>query len=134
MEFTLTTPALLFSAISLLLLAYTNRFLALAALIRELHRQYVQSKDDIILRQIGSLKRRVQLIKFMQLLGVVAFFLCTLSMFILFTAQVIWSEVAFGLALIALMGSLGLSVVEIYVSVDALSMRLSDIEQKPPPR
>jgi hypothetical protein len=39
-QLSLTTPALLFSAISLLLLAYTNRFLAYASVVRNLHARY----------------------------------------------------------------------------------------------
>jgi hypothetical protein len=128
MEFTLTTPALLFSAISLLLLAYTNRFLALAALIRELHRQFRQSKDSLIPPQIKSLKKRIKLIKYMQLIGSISFFLCTLSMFSLFIEQVLVSKIVFVTALAALMISLAISVWEIYISVDALTLRLSDIQ------
>jgi Protein of unknown function (DUF2721). len=48
MEINLTTPALLFPAISLLLLAYTSRFLALAALMRELHVRYKTQPDPRI--------------------------------------------------------------------------------------
>ena len=128
MEFNLTTPALLFSAISLLLLAFTNRFLALAALVRELHSQYQQSKDNLIRLQIQSLRKRIAIIKYTQLLGAISFLLCTISMLILFSPHLVLSEVFFGLALVVLMGSLGLSIWEIYLSVETLNMRLSDME------
>ncbi|MFA6173535.1 MAG: DUF2721 domain-containing protein [Kiritimatiellales bacterium] len=130
MEFNLTTPALLFSAISLLLLAFTNRFLALAALVRELHSQYQQSKDSLIRLQIQSLRKRIAIIKYTQLLGAVSFLLCTVSMLILFSPHLVLSEVFFGLALVVLMGSLGLSIWEIYLSVETLNMRLSDMEHE----
>jgi len=129
MDFSITTPALLFSAISLLLLAYTNRFLALAALIRELHRQYRADRDPIILAQIQSLKHRIVLIKNMQLLGAISFFMCTVSMFLIFAGAFFPSKVVFGIALLALMASLVLSVIEVQRSCDALNMRLKDIEK-----
>jgi hypothetical protein len=130
MEFTLTTPALLFPAISLLLLAYTNRFLALAALVRELHRQYQERPDPIIAKQIKNLRMRIELIRNMQLLGVLSFFLCTLCMFIMFLGSVILGEVAFGAALVALMASLVLSVIEVRNSTYALFLRLQDMEER----
>ncbi|MFP4013388.1 MAG: DUF2721 domain-containing protein [Chitinispirillaceae bacterium] len=128
MEFTLTTPTLLFSAISLLLLAYTNRFLALAALIRELHRQYKEKPDKIILTQIYSIRSRILLIRNMQFLGAMSFLFCTFSMFMLFLGFVVAAEVIFVTALVALMLSLALSVLEIQRSFDALQTRLRDIE------
>ena len=60
-ELSLTTPALLFSAISLIMLAYTNRFLAYAAVIRNLHAVYLDKKDESLLRQIKNLKLRLTL-------------------------------------------------------------------------
>ncbi|MDG5817023.1 DUF2721 domain-containing protein [Chitinispirillales bacterium ANBcel5] len=129
MQFTLTTPTLLFSAISLLLLAYTNRFLALAALIRQLHRQYKEDPDEIILKQISSIQNRIMLIRNMQFLGAVSFFLCTLSMFLLLLGYEKVAELTFVGALVALMFSLFISVLEIHRSCDALNMRLKDIEE-----
>jgi len=83
MEINLTTPALLFPAISLLLLAYTNRFLTLAALIRDLHARYKANPEDVLHGQIANLWYRVRLIKYMQALGVGSILLCTVSMFAL---------------------------------------------------
>ena len=42
-ELTLTTPSILFSAISLIMLAYTNRFLAYASVIRSLKTEHEQN-------------------------------------------------------------------------------------------
>lgn len=128
MELTLTTPALLFPAISLLLLAYTNRFLTLANLIRELHARYKSNPEEIILAQIKNLRYRVYLIRNMQVFGVAAFFLCVLTMFVIFLGYETIGAVLFGASLISLLISLGLSLREVQVSVDALSYRLSDIE------
>ena len=131
MNINLTTPALLFPAISLLMLAYTNRFLALAALIRELHASYQQRPDPIILGQIGSLRRRVALIKAMQACGIASLFCCVLCMFIWFAGWTRWGEAAFGLSLLLMLLSLALSFREVQISVDALNMRLSDLERSP---
>lgn len=83
-DITLTTPGLLFSAISLLLATYTNWFLAIVALIRTLHRQYQKNPDKLVLGQIQNLRKRVQLIKNMQIWGVARLFLCVLCMFLIF--------------------------------------------------
>ena len=128
MELGLTTPALLFPAISLLLLAYTNRFLTLANLIRELHKSYKSNPEQIILAQISNLRYRVVLIRNMQVYGIASFFLCVLCMFVLFAGQELLGKIIFGVSLIALMISLGISFREIQVSVDALNYRLSDLE------
>jgi hypothetical protein len=129
MELGLTTPALLFPAISLLLLAYTNRFLTLANLIRDLHARYRANPDQILLWQLRSLRYRVLLIKHMQGFGVASFLLCVVSMFALFVDWEVAGKVIFGVALVLMVVSLTLSLREIQVSVDALNMRLSDIEE-----
>ena len=87
MDLGLTTPALLFPAISLLLLAYTNRFLTLANLIRELHKSYKSNPEQIILAQISNLRYRVYLIRDMQVWGIASFFLSALCMFFLYAGQ-----------------------------------------------
>lgn len=129
MELSLTTPALLFPAISLLLLAYTSRFLTLATLIRDLHARYKVNREDILIIQIHSLRYRVELIRKMQVFGVAAFFLCVLCMFILFAGWSLVGEIIFGISLVLLMISLGYSLREVQVSVDALNYRLSDLEE-----
>ncbi|MEQ9442065.1 MAG: DUF2721 domain-containing protein [Cyclobacteriaceae bacterium] len=128
-ELTLTTPALLFPAISLLLLAYTNRFLAIAALIRQLHSEYQQNPDRRILGQIENLRQRVVLTRNMQSLGILSLFLCVLCMFLLFANEYEAGQWVFGISLLLLLASLGLSVREIQISVNALGLQLSDMEQ-----
>ena len=128
MEITLTTPALLFPAISLLLLAYTNRFLALASLIRDLHRRYNDAEcNPVILEQIRNLRRRVVLIRNMQTLGVASLLLCVLCMFLLFAGQQLVGKSLFAISLVLMMASLGVSLREIHISVGALDLQLSDI-------
>jgi len=130
MDINLTTPALLFPAISLLLLAYTNRFLALAALIRDLHGKYKTTQSKIILDQLENLRKRVHLIRDMQGLGVLSLFLCVACMFVLFAGDAFLGKVLFGISLVLLMWSLGLSIWEIRISVNALNLHLSDLEHR----
>ena len=128
MEFTLTTPALLFPTVSLILLAYTNRFLAVAALIRKLAAQYKDDRNKSIADQIKSLKLRVRLIRDMQMLSIFALFLSVLCMFSLFSGEVLIAKYIFEASLISLLISLGLSLREIQISTHALSIQLKDMD------
>ena len=127
MEISLTTPALLFPTISLVLLAYTNRFLALGSRIRTLHDRYEASHGPSILAQIESLRQRVNLIRLMQLYGVLSLFLCVLCMFFLFAGLVLLGKILFGLSLVAMLVSLGLSTREIHISTKALNIQLESL-------
>ncbi len=129
MELTLTTPALLFPAISLLLLAYTNRFLTLAALIRELYARYKADPDPKIIGQLSNLRYRIVIIRNMQAFGVSSFFLCVLCMFVLFAGQLTLGKWIFGVSLVLLLVSLALSLREIQVSIDALTLQIEDVEE-----
>lgn len=128
MEIDLTTPALLFPAISLLLLAYTNRFLAIASLIRGLHSEYKKDPNSIIAGQMKNLRLRISLIKKMQAWGVLSLFFCVLCMFVLFAGELFIGKIIFAISLLLLMGSLGMSVYEIHISIIALKIQISDIE------
>jgi hypothetical protein len=132
MELTLTTPALLFPAISLLLLAYTNRFLTLAALIRELYARYRSQPDPKIKGQLANLRYRIVIIRNMQVFGVSSFFGCVLCMFVLFAGQVEAAKYIFGGSLVLLLISLGLSLREIQVSIDALTLQIQDLDEIDP--
>jgi hypothetical protein len=132
MELTLTTPALLFPAISLLLLAYTNRFLTLAALMRELYAQYKARPEPRIKGQLANLRYRIVIIRNMQAIGVGSFFFCVLCMFVLFAGQLMIGTWLFGISLILLLVSLGLSLREIQVSIDALTLQLADLDEPEP--
>jgi hypothetical protein len=126
----LTTPALLFPAISLLLLAYTSRFLALAGLTRSLHADFVASKERTAVQQLSSLRERLRIIQGMQLLGVVSFGLCTLSMFLLLVEQELLGRWVFGSSLLTLLASLLLSLKEVASSNQALNIQLRDMEHE----
>ncbi len=127
-QLTLTTPALLFSAISLLLLAYTNRFLAYASVVRNLHEHYKENPDGMIVGQIQNLRKRLVLTRTMQLLGIGSLLLCVLCMFLVYIDQQLVAEIIFGIALVMLIISLAISVREIQISVKALDLHLSDME------
>lgn len=128
MKLSLATPALLFSAISLLLLAYTNRFLTIAQLVRNLHAKYKENKDQIIFGQLKNLRLRINLIRNMQVFGIISLLFCVICMFFLYVEWVNGAEIIFGVALLLLIISLALSVWEIQISVKALNLHLSDIE------
>jgi len=127
-ELTLTTPALLFSAISLLLLAYTNRFLAYANVVRGLHARYKENPQSIIVGQIQNLRKRLKLTRTMQMLGIGSLLLCVLCMFLVYIDLRLSAEIVFGIALVMLIISLAISVREIQISVKALDLHLSDME------
>ena len=127
-QLTLTTPALLFSAISLLLLAYTNRFLTYANVVRSLHARFKENPDSLIIGQIQNLRKRLVLTRSMQLLGIGSLLLCVLCMFLVYVDLQLMAEVTFGIALVMLILSLAISIREIQISVRALDLHLSDME------
>lgn len=129
MKLSLATPALLFSAISLLLLAYTNRFLAIAQLVRSLHSKYKDTPDQILFGQIKNLRTRLELIRNMQICGIISLLLCVICMFLLYVDLIRISEIVFGVALLLLIASLALSVWEIQISVKALNLHLGDMKE-----
>lgn len=122
----LATPALLFPAISLLLLAYTNRFLVLAQLVREMHGSHEDKTDAGFRGQIENLRTRIYLIKLMQALGVTSFLLCSLCMLAMFFEQALLAKLLFGASLFMLVASLLSSLYEIIISTRALELELDD--------
>jgi len=130
MTLSIETPALLFSATSLILLAYTNRFLTIATIIRGLKNTYDEKENISILDQIKNLNLRLTLIRYMQLFGVLSLFLSVFAMFLLFLEHQLFSIYLFGLSLLCLLISLGISFWEISISVQALRMHLKDLIDK----
>lgn len=130
MTIQIETPALLFSATSLILLAYTNRFLTIATIIRGLKKVYKEKENRLILLEIKNLNLRLTLIRYMQMAGVMSLFLSVFTMLLLFIDQTILSLYFFGFSLLSLMISLGISFWEISISVNALRLHLSDLTDK----
>lgn len=130
MQLTFATPALLFPAISLLLLAYTNKFLAIANLIRNLHERYQNDNQPVLRDQIVHLSKRLNLIRLMQTFGIASFLTCFVCMFLLFwekNGAAMWT---FAAALMLMMISLALSLIEIWISSGALKLLLKDFEKQ----
>jgi Protein of unknown function (DUF2721) len=129
MEFSLTTPAVLFPAISVLLLAYTSRFLAISTLIRDLKEKFTESGEAHIIGQIRNLRRRIFLIRNMQFLAVSSLLLCVISMYFIFENRPLTARYIFGVGMGALITSLLISLREIHLSVVALNLEMKDIEE-----
>ncbi|MFK2821362.1 DUF2721 domain-containing protein [Arcobacter sp. YIC-80] len=129
MDIALTTPALLFPAISLLLLAYTSRFLTTAQLIRGLSANARDGRVPKASKQIKNLKKRVDLIKLMQILGVLSLLLCTFSMFLLFIEFRIFGNIVFGISLVLMCASLITAIFEISISTGAIEIELEGIKK-----
>jgi len=127
-ELPLSTPSLLFPAISLLMLAYTNRFLGLANVVRKLHADWVSSEEPVLLEQIHNLRKRIRIIKHMQALGVLSIMFCVISMTFLFFGGQTGGQMAFGASLLLMFASLTLSLIEIQMSGTALDMQLRDVK------
>lgn len=126
----INTPALLFPAITLLMLAYTNRFLSLAALVRKLHDEYNRGeKEKNILNQIKNIRTRLNLIRYMQALGVLSFLCCVLCMYCIFRNWTVMAHWIFAASMIFLLCSIVLSLLEINKSTRAIELELSDIEE-----
>ncbi|MFV0345523.1 MAG: DUF2721 domain-containing protein [Bacteroidales bacterium] len=126
----LSTPALLFSAISLIMLAYTNRFLAYAALVRSLYDKYMNHPEEhILLAQIKNLQKRLYLTRAMQINGIASLLLCVLTMFLIYVDRMVWAEVVFGIALILLIISLALLIREIQISGHSLNLQLKNLRK-----
>jgi hypothetical protein len=128
MTLTIETPTLLFSATSLILLAYTNRFLTIGQLVRGLKKTYDEKRNKTILLEIKNLNLRLTLIRFMQLFGVLCLFLSVFTMLLLYLDYKQISLYFFGLSMFALLVSLALSFWEISISVHALKLHLRDLE------
>ncbi len=129
MDITINTPALLFPAISLIMLAYTNRFLALASRVRNLHDKYINGQQkQVIHSQIKNLRYRLKLIKNMQALGVITFLSCIVCMYFIYIEQVQWAHITFAFSLLSFASSLFISLVEIWQSTRALELELGDME------
>ncbi len=118
-DFSLVTPTFLFSAISLIMLAYTNRFLSYAQLVRTLKEHYLQSRSEVTAAQIRNLKKRLYLTRNMQVLGISSLFFCVISMFLIYIGYRTASIYVFGFSLLLLVASLGVSIAEILISVRA---------------
>lgn len=128
MNIDITTPALLFPAISLLLLAYTSKFLTTGQLIRGLVRNANNNKGYEVVKQVENLKKRVNLIRWMQISGTLSLLLCVISMFFIFEQMQIIGNYVFALSLVCMAISLIITIYEVYISAYALGYELNGLE------
>lgn len=129
-ELTLTTPSILFSAISLIMLAYTNRFLAYAQVIRNLKAEHENNPTSIMQLQIDNLRKRLYITRAMQLFGVSSLLLCVVCTFFIYIGLQLAAVYTFGISLLLLVISLGLSIRELMISVRALEVHLDRVSAK----
>ncbi|MDC6385546.1 DUF2721 domain-containing protein [Flagellimonas taeanensis] len=128
MQLTLSIPALLFPAISLTMLAYNARYLAIAALIRQLHKQFEETSAHPLRQQIRQLRKRLGIIKNMQATAIISFLLAAVTMFLVYVELNVWANLIFGISLVFLVVSLVLSLIEVQVSTKALGIQLKNME------
>ena len=126
----ISTPALLFPAISLLMLAYTNRFLVIAQLIRSLYKQNAENPDLDIKKQILHLRLRILVIRRMQVAGIASFIFCVLTMIGLFLEWTATADILFAISLVLLLLSLCFSLYEVQISGQALNLQLKNLEER----
>jgi len=129
MELGIGTPALLFSTVSLLMIAFTNRFMSMASLIRGLHEKFQQNPAESILKQIRNLRLRMSLIQYMQIIAIISLIFSVICMFLLFMNEQLIARWFFGIGLLGMSISLALSAWEITISTKALEVELSDMEE-----
>lgn len=128
--FTIQTPALLFPTVSLLMLAYTNRFLGITSVIRKLHTDMStdESNHQFYFSQIQSLSLRINLIVLAQKTGVMSLLSCVLSMIVLMISHEA-SFILFSIALIFMAISLIMIFKELSHSKKALNYILDDCKK-----
>lgn len=130
MELTISTPAILFSTVSLLMIAFTNRFLAIASLIRDLHQKFQSKPDTVYIGQIQNLHTRLQLIRVIQIISVTSLLVSAVCMLVIFGGNQLVARWLFSLALVLQISALAVSVWEISISINALKIELSDMEKE----
>ncbi|WP_028665535.1 DUF2721 domain-containing protein [Runella zeae] len=130
MELSISTPAILFSTVSLMMIAFTNRYLAIASLIRELHDKFRVTPDVNYVEQIKHLHRRVHIIRNIQFIIVTSLLLSAISMLFIYLHYQSAAQMLFFVALLLQIAALGLSVWEISLSIHALKIELSDMEEQ----
>ena len=128
MQLTLSIPALLFPAISLSMLAYNARYLAIAGLIRQLHQKFQETASPAVGLQVKQLNKRLSIIKNMQAVAILSFLFSVITMFLIYVELEFWANLVFGVSLLALMISLVLSLIEVQLSTKALGIQLKDMD------
>ncbi|MGM0369303.1 MAG: DUF2721 domain-containing protein [Bacillota bacterium] len=126
MTLEITTPAVLFSTVSLLMNAYLGRFSNIAKLMRNLAAEVDQSDLDqsYINQQVAIFSKRMIYIKYLQFCGVLSLFFSTGSMFLLLIEKLKLANICFIIALVFFLITIIIVVFDIYNSMNALSIEL----------
>lgn len=120
------TPGLLFPAISLLMLAFTNRFFGLASLARQLLEKYRETEEELLVAQVRNLRFRISLVRFSQSFGILSLICCTLSIGLV-SFQNLAAWLFFGASLLFMILSLVYSLLEIHLSTQALKIEIEAV-------
>ncbi|MBT3852279.1 MAG: DUF2721 domain-containing protein [Gammaproteobacteria bacterium] len=123
----ITTPALLFPAISLLFVAYTSRLHSLSVLIRAMTTDGSnESKTMHAKEQLNILKKRVNYIKRMQVFGILSFIFNLITIICLYINYDYLANYIFGFGLFMLSASLFFALLETLISTKALNIHLKN--------
>ncbi len=123
--YTLQTPTYVFSAISLLMIAYTSRYVAISQVIRHLS-ESAPGSDSRVECQIRSLMKRVKYIRNMQITALIGFCANIMTMILIVLGIDFLIAPLFIAGLVLILVSLGICIMEIALSAQALSISLSD--------
>ncbi|WP_207534245.1 DUF2721 domain-containing protein [Desertivirga arenae] len=129
MDFSVTTPAILFPATSLILLAYTAKLIHLGSLVRALKNKFQQQQQPGLLKEMENLKKRIFLIRSMQAAGVCCLLFCSTCMLCLFANWLLAAKISFSISLILLLMALACCFREIQISATALQIALQELEE-----
>lgn len=122
----LSTPALVFPALSVLMLAYTNKFIAISKRVRALHAEHLKNPSKRVHKQIKSLDKRMKYIRNMQICALSGFSSNIISIAMIFVGLDLFAMIFFSLGLILVLCSLIICIIEIYLSVQAMSVLLEE--------
>ena len=123
----ITTPAILFPAISLLFVAYTNRLHSLSVLIRAMTTEGSdESKTEHTEEQLDILQKRVTYIKRMQVFGILSFIFNLITIICLYINYDYLANYIFGFGLFMLSASLFFALLETLISTKALNIHLKN--------
>lgn len=129
MDIAINTPALLFPAITILFLAYSNRFLTIATRIREKHADFNKTHSPVAAKQIMSFRLRLRYIVAMEMFAVLGIISCTIAMGFIFYGLQNYGNIAFAISMLFIVLSLLASIIELFFSMKALNIELEDMEE-----
>ena len=127
-----TVTALMFPAIPLLMVVYSNRFHTLSRLIRELHDEHVYEKHIPAewKKQFINLSRRISILRWTIMFAAFGFLFNMLTVFALYLNELFLARVIFGSCCLSMIISIIFFIREIQISTNALNLHMSDMDVK----